>query len=186
MKIYTKVGDGGDTRLYGGKKVRKTDIRVQAYGAVDELNSALGWVAALLKEQRSFGDLGSSLRTIQGELFDMGADLATPPGAKTAKSVPQVTAQGVARLEAEIDEMQDKLPPLRTFILPGGSPAGAACHMARTVCRRAERAVVTLADEEKINPVNLVYLNRLSDHLFVLARLINHTDKQPETPWAPK
>jgi cob(I)alamin adenosyltransferase len=186
VKIYTKVGDGGDTRLYGGKKVRKTDARVRAYGEVDELNSALGWISALLKERKDFGEIVSGLTAIQGELFDMGADLATPPDARTPKSVPRLTAQAAARLEAEIDDMQSKLPPLQTFILPGGSPAGAACHLARTVCRRAERAVVELSDAAPINPVNQIYLNRLSDYLFVAARFVNHLDDLPETPWAPK
>lgn len=181
MKIYTKVGDGGNTFLFGGKKVRKDDPRVKAYGHVDELNAALGLARALLKNTA----LAGKIDAVQKELFVLGADLAAPPGAKTPKAPPRIGPDHVKRLEREIDTLQALLPPLKTFILPGGSPAGAALHLARAVCRRAERSVVALSKKQKIGPQTQIYLNRLSDHLFVLARAANAAESAPETPWVP-
>lgn len=182
MKIYTKAGDGGKTYLFGGKKVSKNDLRVEAYGSVDELNSAIGWVKAQLKDSRAI----EQLEILQKELFTLGADLATPADAKTPKKVPRIEQGHVARLEREIDRLQETLPPLRSFILPGGNPAGAALHLARSICRRAERAVVTLSNRKKTGVVNQIYLNRLSDYLYVLARRVNRIENQPETPWVPE
>lgn len=181
MKIYTKIGDGGNTQLFGGKMVSKDDARVEAYGAADELNSALGWVISLLKDKTTIG----KLEEVQKELFILGADLATPPDTKVNKPVPRLGPSHITRLEKEIDALQENLPPLQTFILPGGSPAGAALHLARSIGRRAERALVSLSKQEKISPDNQIYLNRLSDYLYVLARQVNRSEGQVETPWLP-
>ena len=177
MKIYTRGGDTGQTGLYGGGRVSKDDARIDALGSVDELNAALGMALTLPLEP----DAHAMLSRIQGELFVLGADLATP--AEQGDVVPRVTPDQIARLEGEIDQMEEDLPPLQRFILPGGSSAGAAVHMARGVCRRAERRVVTLMAHADINPDAQTYLNRLSDHLFVLARYVNHAAHVPETEW---
>jgi cob(I)alamin adenosyltransferase len=181
MKIYTKVGDGGNTFLFGGKKVRKDDPRVNAYGEVDELNAALGLARATLKSTAFAGKID----LLQRELFVLGAELARPPGAKGPRSPQAVGPDHVARLEREIDVLAGILPPLKNFILPGGSPAGAALHLARTTCRRAERAVVTLAKKQRVGPQDQIYLNRLSDYLFMLARAVNAAESAGETPWIP-
>ena len=180
MKIYTKTGDAGDTSLFGGKRVAKDDLRIEAYGAVDELNAFLGLAA----RHCTSPDITSRLLRVQGELFQVGADLATPLDAKTSYITRLETAP-IQRLEAEIDEWDEILPPLTSFILPGGSQPGAELHIARTVCRRAERRVVGLARAEAVNDHVVTYLNRLSDWLFVLARLVNHRQNAPETPWKP-
>jgi cob(I)alamin adenosyltransferase len=177
MKIYTKTGDSGETSLYGGQRVRKDVIRVETYGTVDECNAVLG--IALTQTEDS--EAQAILTRIQGELFEVGADLATPQ--TRGETVPRIQAEATARLETEIDRFEEELPPLRHFILPGGSPSGAALHQARAVCRRAERCLVTLEQTEEINPEVARYLNRLSDHLFVLARLVNHRAGAPETKW---
>ncbi len=177
MKIYTRRGDAGETDLYGGQRVRKDALRVETYGTVDELNAALGAVLTRLAD----AELRGILLRVQGELFELGADLATP--LERGETVPRLPQEAVARLEAEIDFMETELPPLRHFILPGGLDAGAALHLARTICRRAERHLVTLAQAEEVSPETLRYLNRLSDHLFVLARLVNHRAGAPETEW---
>ncbi len=180
MRIYTKVGDGGRTYLFGGKKVRKDDLRVEAYGAVDELNALLGWTRSQAKDV----SVQNRMESIQNELFVLGADLATPPGTKrTSKAVPRIGPVHIQRLEKEIDDLETELPPLKTFILPGGSPGGASLHMARTVCRRAERIVSALFLRRATSRENQIYLNRLSDYLFVLARSVNRNDRQRETPW---
>lgn len=177
MKIYTKTGDGGETSLYGGQRVAKDVIRVETYGTVDECNAVLGQAIAAITDPEA----REILTRIQGELFEVGADLATP--LERGETVPRVRPEETAQLEAEIDRFEEELEPLRHFILPGGAAGGAALHTARTVCRRAERHLVTLEAAEPINPEAGRYLNRLSDHLFVLARLVNHRAGAPETRW---
>jgi cob(I)alamin adenosyltransferase len=178
--IYTKTGDQGQTGLFGGGRVSKAHPRVEAYGAIDELNAALGFAAAALADP----SVGPKLATIQSDLFAIGAHLATPTQAKgRPPKLPPLPAARTEQIEGWIDEAEEELPPLRSFILPGGSPAGAAMHLARTISRRAERRVVALAAEEPINPSIIVYLNRLSDLLFVLARLTNHRAGVAEHRW---
>ena len=175
-KIYTRGGDGGETSLGGGTRVRKDDPRVEAYGAVDEANAALG--AARL---HCSGESDEMLARIQNDLFDLGADLCRPDDIDGALRI--VSAQ-VERLEQEIDAMNLKLAPLDSFVLPGGSAASATLHVARTVVRRAERLSVALASESDVNPLVIQYLNRLSDHLFQLAR-INNDGGAGDVLWAP-
>jgi cob(I)alamin adenosyltransferase len=162
-KIYTRTGDGGSAGLVDGSRVSKSSLRMAAIGEIDEANAAIGVAIAAL----GGGDTALRLLSIQNDLFDLGADAATPGEVEGAL---RIVANQVARLETEIDEMNDKLHPLTSFILPGGSPAVAALHFARTVVRRAERAAVALNQAEPLNPQLLAYLNRLSDHLFVSAR----------------
>lgn len=181
IKIYTKTGDRGETGLFGGERVPKDASRVEAYGTVDELNACLGMVCAQLAD----ADLVDCLRRIQVELFDVGADLATPPAVTTTKQVPRTREAQTARLEQWIDHYEGELIPLTRFILPSGSPAGTTLHFTRAVCRRAERRVVTLNRAEEVNPEIIRYLNRLSDLLFVLARVVNHRSGMPETTWEP-
>jgi len=176
VKIYTKTGDRGTTSLFGGTRVAKHSTRVECIGYVDELNALLGIV--LLD---SGAQISKKLLRIQGELFALGADLATPAGVKV--KVPRVKRSFVTRLEKEIDQMDRNLPKLKNFILPGGSACGAKLHLARATARRAERAIVVLADEEKINEAILSYINRLSDWLFVLARYVNKLENFPERIW---
>lgn len=181
MKIYTKTGDRGETSLFAGGRVGKDAPRVEAYGTVDELNACLGMVCAQLPD----GEVLDCLRRIQAELFDVGADLATPTTATTRKAIPRVREEQTLRLEQWIDRYEEELPALMRFILPSGSLAGASLHFARTVCRRAERRVVALSKVEAINLELIRYLNRLSDLLFVLARVINQRAQMPETTWEP-
>lgn len=182
MKIYTRTGDSGDTGLFGGGRVGKDALRVEAYGTVDELNAALGVVLAA----KPAGGLTGVIQRIQAELFELGADLATPPESSArANTLVRFNEDCVGVLEADIDRFEAKLEPLTTFIVPGGSPAGAALHLARTVCRRAERRTVSLAREEHIGAPIVPYLNRLSDLLFVLARTANVHAQAPETKWLP-
>lgn len=177
MKIYTKTGDTGETSLFDGTRVHKGDDRVDAYGEVDELNAWLGFVRASGLPR----DLDDAVAQIQRDLFALGAMLADPSH-KIATRVEKarLTDADVARLEQLIDRCEEELPPLQHFILAGGAPPGAALHVARTVCRRAERRIVSLSDP---HPLAVVYVNRLSDLLFVLARTINHRVGIPETPW---
>jgi cob(I)alamin adenosyltransferase len=182
-RIYTRTGDEGETGLFGGGRVPKSDIRVRAYGEVDELNAVLGWVVARLADADP--ELRERIVLVQGDLFSLGAHLATPTDAPSRRHLPPLPAERPARFEGWIDAAEEELEPLRSFILPGGTEAGAALHLARTVCRRAERAVVALEREEDVAPEILVYLNRLSDLLFDLARLANHRAGVPETPWSP-
>ena len=180
MKIYTRTGDDGDTGLFGGGRVSKADARVDAYGNVDELNSALGWAIT----QQDMPATKEALLAIQSDLFIIGAHLATPAVTRGKRpNLPELPSARVAALETHIDAMEEVLPPLTTFILPGGSPAGAALHLARTVCRRAERRVIALNHSERVDPFILVYLNRLSDYLFVLARHVNRAGGFDEPPW---
>jgi len=179
VKIYTKAGDTGETSLLGGARVPKDDVRVVAYGDVDETNAAIGMVRALAQpplDQLLFG--------VQKDLFAIGAQLADPThkvAARRAKAA--VTAVHVRRIEKAIDAREEKLPPLRSFVLPGGTPTASLLHQARTVCRRAERSVVTLAREGDVDPRIVAYLNRLSDLLFVLARFENHRGGVDEPRW---
>ncbi len=181
MKIYTKTGDAGETGLFGGPRVRKSDARVEAYGEVDELNAALGVVRAGVEDP----EIDRHLARAQDELFCVGAELATPHEAKARSAIPPVEARWVERLEAAIDAWQEELPPLTRFVLPGGTRTAAALHLARCACRRAERRVVGLAAEAAVSPVALAYLNRLSDFLFVAARLANHRARRAEIEWDP-
>ena len=181
MKIYTRRGDGGETDLFGGERVAKDAGRVEAYGAVDELNSFLGAAIAASRQE----DLCQASQQIQGQLFDLGAHLATPDAAHREKySVPAPGEAEVAALETLIDRLEGELPALETFVLPGGTPAAAAYHQARTVCRRAERAAVALARGEDVDPLALRYLNRLSDLLFVAARVENRRAGRADVPWS--
>jgi cob(I)alamin adenosyltransferase len=179
MKIYTKTGDDGTTGLFGGGRVHKSDLRIEAYGTVDELNACIGLVRST--SQGSSFDL--LLEEIQKVLFVMGADLATPLDARTTYMIPRIEERDVFWLESEIDKHEETLPPLTKFILPGGSPAASFLHMARTVARRAERLVVALADIEEIGPFNIQFLNRLSDLLFVLARVANQSLGVSDVEW---
>ena len=177
MKIYTRGGDTGETSLFGGERVRKDAPRVAAYGEVDELNSVVGLARAAVTQ----ADLRTKLETIQSSLFDLGGELATP-GARS-KPGPRVGDKDVTELEQWIDQLETELEPLRNFILPGGAPAAALLHLGRTVCRRAERAVISLAEDEDIDSLLIRYLNRLSDFLFVLARVVNRRAGVAERQW---
>lgn len=178
MKIYTKTGDAGETGLFGGPRVRKDHARIEAFGTVDELNSQLGVVRSLPLPD----GIDSLLRRVQCELFDMGAQLATPNPAED-----RIGLRHVESLEQEIDDFDSQLPPLDCFILPAGTPTSAAIHVARTVCRRAERRVVSLAGEPDtaIPAAAIEYLNRLGDLLFMLARHVNAAADTPDDPWHP-
>lgn len=178
-KIYTRGGDKGETSLGDGTRVAKHDLRVDAYGCVDETNATIG-LARLHVE----GEADDMLMRIQNDLFDLGADLCTPEGSRKSEGALRIVAQQVERLEAEIDAMNDQLSPLTSFILPGGSAPSAYLHLCRTVSRRAERLCVQLAERDEINPLCIQYLNRLSDHAFVMARFLN--DKgQADVLWKP-
>lgn len=181
MKIYTKRGDRGDTGLFGGPRVRKDSIRVAAYGEVDELNAVIGLALA------APGDalVSEQLRRVQNELFVLGSLLATPDPENAPKSLPRLSDEDITRQESEIDSHAKELPPLKAFILPGGTQRAAALQLARTVCRRAERALVTLSHEEATPELALRYLNRLSDWLFTLARVENHRAGVEEPKWLP-
>ncbi|MEX2114187.1 MAG: cob(I)yrinic acid a,c-diamide adenosyltransferase [Pirellulales bacterium] len=179
MKIYTRTGDSGDTGLFGGPRVRKNAPRIEAYGTVDELNGVLGMARAHVLET----ELDALVRRIQNELFEIGAQLATPDPA--AHGTATIGPTHIAALEAAIDRYEADLASLKQFILPGGTPAAATLHFARTVCRRAERRLITLMDDarEPIAGDLVVYLNRLSDLLFVVARWVNHAAGTPDVPW---
>jgi cob(I)alamin adenosyltransferase len=180
MKIYTRTGDAGGTALFGGTRVSKHDPRVAAYGEVDELNACLGTVRS---QGELPGDVTDTLEHVQKHLFAIGARLADP-AERIAQRVTKVavTDADISRLEDWIDRFEAELPPLRKFILPGGNRAGAQLHLARTVCRRAERSIVSLGTDH-VDALLLAYVNRLSDFLFVLARVVNHRAGQPEVEW---
>jgi cob(I)alamin adenosyltransferase len=179
MKIYTKTGDSGETSLFDNTRVSKADARVDAYGEVDELNACLGAARAAGVDD----EIAALIELLQKDLFALGARLADP-SARIAPRVEKVAIgdAAVQRLEHVIDRLEDTLPPLRRFVLPGGSSAGALLHLARTVCRRAERRVIALGGDA-VDPVLIIYLNRLSDLLFVMARAVNHRSGVPETEW---
>lgn len=179
MKIYTKKGDKGETSLFGGQRVLKSAKRISAYGTTDELNSILGLADAFGLSPES----AERVESVQQHLFVLGSDLATPNTSKTR--IDRIGEAEVEFLEKAIDKMEENLEPLKNFILPGGSPAGAVLHVARTVCRRAERLTIECSQEEDISEIAIQYLNRLSDFLFVLARYENHLSGNSEKTWAP-
>jgi cob(I)alamin adenosyltransferase len=180
VKIYTRTGDEGDTALFGGGRVAKSHARIEALGAVDELNAAIGWAVTQVAE----GPARERLEGLQHELFLVGAEIGTPaePG-RARPSTPVIGEERTAALEAWIDEMDKELPALKAFVLPGGAPRAAALHLARTVCRRAERAVVRLGEAEPVRGTLVAYLNRLSDLLFTLARWENLRAGAGDVEW---
>ncbi|MBI1803851.1 MAG: cob(I)yrinic acid a,c-diamide adenosyltransferase [Ignavibacteriae bacterium] len=180
MKIYTKAGDKGETSLFGGTRVSKDVLRIEAYGTVDEINSVIG----ICRSMNTTQELDRILDEIQHDLFRLGADLATPRS-EEKRTVIRMREREVIRLESHIDRIDTTLEPLRNFILPGGNRSAAMLHFTRTVCRRAERLVVRLAHDEDIGEMPVKYLNRLSDLLFVLARWVNAVSNTPETKWNP-
>jgi cob(I)alamin adenosyltransferase len=179
MKIYTKTGDQGDTGLFGGGRVAKSSLRVETYGEVDELNSVIG----LARTEPIDTTIDTLLARVQSALFDLGAELATPPSSKVALGIPLIGEADILALEHAIDRAELELTPLKTFVLPGGSRAAAHLHLGRTVCRRAERRLVALHQAEPLRAECIRYLNRLSDALFVLARLANHRAGVADVPW---
>ncbi len=185
MKIYTKTGDKGETSLFGGGRVKKYNLRIKAYGTVDELNSYIG----LIRDQKIESESCETLITIQNNLFTIGAMLATPPNKEFLKSgkerlqISKINDQEIIFLEKEIDHMNKNLTPMKKFILPGGHTIVSFCHIARCVCRRAERVTVELSENELIDVNILTYLNRLSDYLFVLARKLTIDNNVNEIPW---
>ncbi|MDC0177263.1 cob(I)yrinic acid a,c-diamide adenosyltransferase [Polaribacter sp.] len=188
MKIYTKTGDTGTTSLYGGTRVKKHNLRIESYGTVDELNSYIG----LIKDQEISDTNKNSLLKIQNELFILGSMLATPPEKETLKNgkerlnIPKINESAILFLENEIDTMDATLPQMTHFILPGGHQTVSFCHVARCVCRRAERLSVALNDQETINTDIIKYLNRLSDYLFTLARKLSNDLSVEEIKWIPE
>ncbi|MEK6154874.1 cob(I)yrinic acid a,c-diamide adenosyltransferase [Flavobacteriaceae bacterium 3-367] len=188
MKIYTKTGDAGTTALFGGTRVSKHHIRIDSYGTLDELNSWLG----LIRDQDIDAHAKETLIQIQDKLFTMGAILATDPEKTLLKSgkerltIPKINAADISFLETEMDQMNDSLPPMTHFILPGGHPTVSYCHIARTVCRRAERLASLLHENEPVDPNVLSYINRLSDYLFVLARKLSKDLYANEIKWIPE
>lgn len=180
MKIYTKTGDSGTTSLVGGKRVSKTHVRLEAYGTVDELSAHLGLLQTYLSKEEE----GCLIQWVQNRLFDLGSRLATEDDSPYLERIPEVGAADVARLEQAIDEVQQGLPPLQNFVLPGGCRVAAVCHVCRTVCRRTERRVLAMVDEGIAVDEQLVaFLNRLSDFLFVLARKMNNLSGCEEIFW---
>ena len=183
-RIYTKRGDKGETALVGGQRIRKDAVRIDCYGTIDELNSFVGAAAVALPADPRIARLSAILLRVQHELFNLGSILATLPEDVHPKQ-PHVTGLEIAQLEREIDEMNEELPPLRSFVLPGGSEANVRLHQCRTICRRAERIAVTLSHEEQVPPDAIQYLNRLSDALFVWSRWVNSMLALPEVLWEP-
>jgi cob(I)alamin adenosyltransferase len=178
MKVYTKTGDKGTTALFGGSRVSKAHDRINAYGTVDELNSYIG----LLRDQPVNSGRQGILVEIQDRLFTLGSILATEPG-NTKVKVPTLIDADVTNLEKQIDSMEETLEPMKNFVLPGGHQSVSFCHIARCVCRRAERLIIALADDEEVPPIVIQYMNRLSDFLFVLSRKMTADLGAPETPW---
>ena len=188
-RVYTRAGDGGSTQLVGGKRVSKDQLRIEAYGTVDELNAAIGLARTANREvpepPEPAASVEAMLTRVQNELFNLGSDLATPAEDRHPQQ-PGIEARHIEALEQDIDRMNAELPGLNSFVLPGGGWVSAYCHQARTVCRRAERLVVTLAREEKISDLAVPYLNRLSDFLFVLGRWAAKTRGEAEPLWTPE
>jgi len=188
MKIYTKTGDKGTTALFGGTRVPKHHIRIESYGTVDELNSYIG----LIRDQKIDTHYKDILIKIQDRLFTVGAILATDPNKATLKSgkerlnIPKIDEEDCKLLESEMDKMNDSLPPMTHFVLPGGHTTVSYCHIARCVCRRSERLATLLHEQEPLNEQVLMYLNRLSDYLFVLARKLSNDLQAEEIKWIPK
>ena len=181
MKIYTKTGDKGQTSLIGGTRVPKHHIRIEAYGTVDELNSWIG----LLRDQPVDASTKKILLEIQDRLFTIGSSLASDPG-KSKMKIPDLQEEDVTLLEKEMDMMNESLPEMRNFVLPGGHPSVSYCHIARCVCRRAERNTIHLSESNFVAEPVIKYLNRLSDYLFVLSRKLSHDLKAEEIPWKPR
>jgi len=195
FKIYTKTGDKGKTALIGGTKVPKSHIRIETYGTVDELNSYIGLVndhitssfSAKPANETAKNDLNAFLKEIQDRLFTIGSALACDPEKETKLSIPDLHAEDIKALEDGMDKMDEELPEMRSFILPGGHVAVSTCHVARCICRRAERLCVGMQEEGlAVEPLVLQYVNRLSDYLFVLARFIAHRLDAPEISWKPR
>ena len=180
-KIYTKTGDGGSTSLIGGTRVPKYDVRIEAYGTVDELNSWIG----LIRDQQIDKHFQDILLEIQDRLFTLESELARGPEALD-RQLPEISESDILLLEKEIDSMNEALPELSSFILPGGHTTVSYCHLARTVCRRSERLTLKMGETFPVNPLNIKYLNRLSDYLFVLSRILSHKLGAPETLWKPR
>lgn len=181
MKIYTKTGDQGSTSLFGGKRVSKADLRIDTYGTVDELNSWIG----VLRDQSVNQLRKEILVEIQDRLFTIGSILATEPE-NTKVKIPSLAESDIELLENKMDAMDAVLPPMRFFVLPGGNASVSFGHVARTVCRRAERLIIALSETEKVDPLVIKYMNRLSDYLFVLCRIMTQELKAEETPWKPR
>jgi cob(I)alamin adenosyltransferase len=181
MKIYTKTGDQGTTALFGGKRVSKADLRIETYGTVDELNSFIG----LVRDQPVNQGRKDVLVEIQDRLFTIGSILATEPG-NTKVKIPSLSPDDVTFLEKEIDSMDASLPPMKFFVLPGGHQSVSFCHVARTVCRRAERLTIALNEHEPVEAMVIQYLNRLSDYLFMLSRKMSAELNAEEMPWRPR
>jgi len=179
-KIYTKTGDDGTTGLFGGARLLKDHIRIEAYGTVDELNAVIGWLMTTIPDKQ----IDSILQTIQSRLFTVGSNLASEPGKNMI--TPDLVDEDIELIEQYIDKMQDTLPVLKHFIMPGGSASVSAAHMARTVCRRAERRCVTLSQSSTVDPIIILYLNRLSDFFFVLARWLGAREGVEEIKWIPR
>lgn len=180
FKIYTKTGDKGGTSLIGGVRVPKSHIRIESYGTVDELNSYIGMVSDMVNNDAIIEEL----REIQDRLFTVGSALATNPDKEVKMKLPDLHDTDITWLEERIDKMNEVLPEMRSFILPGGNLASSTCHVARCVCRRAERICVAMQEEGEFMPLQILsYLNRLSDYLFVLSRYISHINNAPEMPW---
>ncbi len=181
FKIYTKTGDAGQTSLIGGTRIPKSHIRIEAYGTVDELNSWLGCVKDLCKDEA----VARLLKDIQDRLFTIGSSLACDPDKNTKMEIPDMKESDILLLEHEIDRMDEQLPALKNFVLPGGSLLASKCHVARCVCRRAERICVAMqVDQQFVDPIVIRYLNRLSDYLFTLSRYILHSEGGEETLWS--
>lgn len=182
MKIYTKTGDKGQTGLIGGRRVSKADLRIDAYGTIDELNSWIG----LVRDQPVNDSRKALLKEIQDSLFTIGAELATDPVKRPKQALPAIQLTDVTLLETSMDDMDTELPELRAFVLPGGHESVSFCHLARTVCRRAERLVISLSDTSMVDPLVIQYLNRLSDYLFVLSRKMAQDLQVDEVVWKPR
>jgi cob(I)alamin adenosyltransferase len=179
-KIYTKTGDDGTTGLFGGARLSKDHIRIEAYGTVDELNAVIGWLMSTIPDKQ----IDNLLLTIQSRLFTAGSNLASDPGKEMI--TPDLVEDDIKLIEQSIDKMQETLPELKHFIMPGGSPSVSAAHMARTVCRRAERRCVALSQSSAVEPIIILYLNRLSDFFFVLARWLGEREGVEEVKWIPR
>lgn len=181
MKVYTKKGDGGTTGLIGGTRLPKHHIRIESYGTVDELNSYIGLLRDLINEDSK----STVLIEVQDRLFTIGSHLAADP-VKSKMTLPELFEGDITFLENQIDEMDTELPPMKFFVLPGGNAVVSQCHIARCICRRAERMVAQLSESETVNPLISAYMNRLSDYLFVLSRKLAHELNATETPWKPR
>jgi cob(I)alamin adenosyltransferase len=186
MKIYTRTGDRGETGLIGGKRVSKDDPRIVAYGCVDELNSNIGLVISILKKKKLFSDLIDILILIQNELFVVGSDLADPNySVENEQQTPRIQEKMALHLESVIDRLDEELKPITFFILPGGSIPASSIHVTRSIARRTETAVAVLSKNQTINPAILIYLNRLSDFLFITARIVNKRLEIDDVAWKP-